>query len=126
MFPDAAARLPEPLRDYRYHVQRIRTAAGTDLPLLMKQHRLSWLIPVIKAYEQAEERAKADAGTDDPEAGRPEYWNEVSRAARIAAGNCKSGKNVRESHRAASHALWVIIRNADEAERAYRRKTGTG
>ena len=113
MFPDAKERLPEPLRDYRYHVQRIRTAAGTDLPLLMKQHRLSWLIPVIRAYEQAEEQTKDDDG------GRPEHWNEVSRAARIAAGNCKSGKNIRESHRAASHTLWVIIRNAAEAEKIY-------
>ena len=96
-------------KSYRYHVQRVKTAAGQDLTDLMQRHRLSWLGPVIKAFQQAEQNA-ARPGADP--AGSPDDWRKVSEAARIAAEHCKTGRNARESHRAASHTLWVIIRNA--------------
>lgn len=99
-------------KSYRYHVQRVKTAAGQDLPDLMQRHRLSWLNPVIKAFQQAEQNA-ARPGADP--AGNPDDWRRVSEAAKIAAEHCKHGRNARESHRAASHTLWVIIRNVHQA-----------
>ena len=125
MIPEPGDSRSDLFRDYRYHIQRVRTAAGTDLPLLMQQHRLSWLSPVINAYRRAEENRQARAEREravrpEEHPGRPEDWLPVADAAKTAAAHCRSGKNIREAHRAASHALWVIIRHSRQAERAYR------